>query len=285
MSLVLARLVLLNRAALAAFVVTLAFTAYVAAETVARVASRYYLVGFQEFYGFEYADVLRTLSLAVGGPVPIVGRGYTAEHVFAVLVREMNEKYAVVNKWYAWVVLRDAGTWFYSVSLPLAMLFTSVFYTVVLDAIAVPRALQVAASVGVRRYYTVVAGSAVATGLLYSLVLVMPLAAYVCPVCGSPAKLVGLLSVAMLLAALLLVEAFVYAASGWNPLSALLVGVAASMVALSRPDLVVGFAQASRSLFGFSIEADALASLGLQAVLLALVGLAAYAAAARRELY
>ncbi len=279
------RILVLNRTVLATFIITLTFTAYTIVNPVNSITSRYYCVGFQDFYSFEYTDVLHTLSLTIKGPLPVISRGYTSHHDFGLLVQEMASKYGLVNKEYAWIILEDVSTTFYSVGLPLIILFASIFYAVALDAISVHRALQVIASIGVRRYYLVITSVALLSSLVYTAVLIIPITFYVCPSCSFSDKFVGSSSLFLTFSTVLLLEALIYVASAWNAISALLAGITASIVALSYPGLLARIANVSKRLFGIEVQASMIASLAIQVGVLALVAFVVYIVMARREVY
>ena len=278
------RVLLLNKIALVFLVVTLTLTAYVAAEPVADIASRYYGIEFGRFYGFEYIRITETLSSAIGGPLPIISGGLTSSMMFNSLLQMAADKYPIISNVYRGIIIGDAINRFYTFSFPMTIIFSSIFYVVVLDTISIRRILQVIASMGLRRYWFTIVTLALTLSLTYTATLVLPVSLYVCPSCSLWGKLVGFFSLFTLLSAILLVEALIYVLA-WNALPALLIGISASIVFLAYPESLAKALEDSARLFGLETQYPISGYTVLNLAFLLLLSLATYTIIVKREVY
>ncbi|MEM4741742.1 MAG: hypothetical protein QW370_06075 [Ignisphaera sp.] len=278
------RVLLLNKIALVFLVVALTLTAYVATEPVADIASRYYGVEFSRFYSYEYIRVTEILTRAIDGPLPIISRGLTSSTTFNNLLQLTSDKYPIISNVYRGIIIGDAINRFYTFSFPTAIIFSSIFYVVVLDAMSIRRILQVIASIGIRRYWFNIVILALMSSLAYVATLALPVSLYVCPSCSLWGKFVGFFSLFTLFSIVLLSEALVYVLV-WNALPALLVGMSTSIVFLSYPEQVAEILKDSIRLFGLEVQDPISVHTLLNLVFLLLLFLATYVVIVKREVY
>jgi len=277
------RVVLFSRAALALLASTMFLTALVSLQPFAEAAGMYLCVPFEDLYrGFEYQQFLNTLSLWLRGPVPAVV-GATSREVFNTVIELMKGKYAEADLTFFWAFVGDLSSRFYSMTVSLALILASLFYSSLLELISVRRILQIIAAAGFRRYYAAIASLAAVTGLLYALTASMPALLYACSRCDVLWKLAGASTLVLLFYAVLLLEALAYVLAEWSSAAALVVGIAVSVFMIADPEITMFFADASRRIFGFDVPVRGSLAASLIVVAAELLGL--YMAVSRREVY